>query len=274
MEIKPRIEAKGEFLKYPEDVQSGEHGSHMMFTPIRYLEKSGSDPENMSSTEVRLRPIVLYHPNNLEVAYSHQWADESLGLVGGEYANRGLTTHMIGTIGKGMLENARNAAAGAAGLEAAAFDYRRKAIKNPKLAAIFKGTAFREFNFNFSMAPKSETEVRSVINIIESFKYNSASATNIGAAILQFPNSWEIKTYSGTAGAGMNLFYMHKCVNTGVKCNYSPNSIWSTFKNGFPVTVDLEVGFKEITVLTQSDFRFSDKNIKDGVNMNDPTRGM
>lgn len=67
---------------------------------------------------------------------------------------------------------------------------------------------------------------------------------------MTYPPTWTIDSVI----QGQHLFKYKKCFLTQVNVDYSPNSIVSSFADGKPVQINVNLTFKEGELVTASDF--------------------
>jgi len=235
------------------------------------------------NTKNRALTIALYHPQNLATTYATSWADEELGVAGalinnlsaGEARNPTLSGVLSaakktggaveGAFVRGLLDKGGQLA----GTNVIGATEKKLGIfYNPRLAVLFKGLGFREFQFSFTFSPESEEEVKTVIDIMEAFKFYSApsyspqvASDSLADSFFQYPSSWNIQQYG--ADGKTSLFKFKECVNTNITIDYSPQSVWATFQNGFPVQVKMDLTFKETELLLREDYAgTTDKSLR------------
>lgn len=152
---------------------------------------------------------------------------------------------------------------GAAGAVQAA----RGTVVNPRLEKLFKQKEFRNFNFSWEFYPRSRGEVDAIRDIIETFRYHAHPALSEGAGsdpnnqvqiMLRTPAEFEIRFLSsnsdiGQAGFVENEFIpkIGRCVLNNISVDYTPNSIYSSFKDNSPTAVTFTLSFSENGLLTR-----------------------
>lgn len=121
-----------------------------------------------------------------------------------------------------------------------------------KTAVLFDVTQRRSFTFLYEMAPRSEEECREIIAIVRKLKYYSASTpTEVeGFTFFQYPEVFRVNFYRD-GQINENLFKIDTAALTNIEMNYTPEQVFSQFKNGFPTTLRLSLTFKELNILTK-----------------------
>ena len=223
--------------------------------------------------------IALYMPDTqLTAQYEHDWGTrsltEDLGLTGIASAFQGDITALLknpvetlkhtwnGTLfSKGVM-------AGGQGAEAAAYiahntgatndisaimlRSRNRAI-NPQVQMIFRGTANREFQFEFDLQPRSMKERDSIHDIINTFKRFAAPeiAAHEGQGRYFIPPAqFDIKFFFKDK-ENQFIGRISTCVLTNVTVDYNRSPPFASFDDGNPVHIQLQLRFKEVDVLTR-----------------------
>jgi hypothetical protein len=152
---------------------------------------------------------------------------------------------------------------GAGGLAAAA----RGVVVNPRLEKLFKQKEFRNFSFSWEFYPRNQTEVQTIRDIIQTFRYHSHPARDeqlVGEKessvqiILRVPAEFEIRFLSSNPSTSQSGFVENeylprigRCSLTSVSVDYTPNSLFSTFVDNSPTAVTMTLNFTEMGILTR-----------------------
>jgi hypothetical protein len=132
-----------------------------------------------------------------------------------------------------------------------------KTAINPSKEQIFRSVDFRTFQFSYKFAPRDETEAKYVLNIIDQFKFHMYPEFKDETGFLYiFPSEFDIVYYSGS-GENTNVHKHTSCVLTEMNVNYTPNGVFTTFNNGMPTQIEIQLTFKELALLDK-------KKIQDG----------
>ena len=131
---------------------------------------------------------------------------------------------------------------------------------NNHLSVGYKGpSGFRDHTFAFKFFPKNKSESDTVKAILKDFHNGSTprmtesySAGGVSAsAFFKSPRHWTIKFVSN----GRPNDYLHEIktsVITQMQTNYDPISMVSFHQDGSPIQIDLNLTFKEISLVTSS----------------------
>lgn len=123
---------------------------------------------------------------------------------------------------------------------------------NPRKEQLFKEVNFRDFNFTYTFAPRSEQEAKNVMAIINQFKYHAHPDMKDGDFLFIYPSEFDIVHYFD--GRPNKLMPRHATsVLNSVTIDYSPNGNYSVFPNGMPTMIRMTLNFKELAILTKKD---------------------
>jgi len=131
-------------------------------------------------------------------------------------------------------------------------------IFNPNLELLFNGPTLRSFSFSFKMTPRSAQEARQCKLIIRSFKQNMAPKTGgdtIGgsAVFMKTPNLFELRYRKGNSDHPfLNKF--KQCFLTNCAVNYTGEGVYATYDDATPISMQLDLTFKEIEPIYFDDY--------------------
>lgn len=215
-------------------------------------------------SQKRLKTAIALHvPNQLQIRYGVQWSDEdtaALAMAGAgaeelmkAFKSLGKDSDVKG-VGAAVITNLAlskgpNAAANSAALGLAA---------NPKKEQVFKGVDFRTFTFEYQFFPRDIKEAETVMNIIREFKYHMhPEFKDSNNFVYIYPSEFDIFYYQN-GKENMNLHRHTSCVLTEMSINYTPNGTFTTFSNGMPTQINVQMSFRELALLTKD-------KVKDGL---------
>lgn len=226
-------------------------------TPEKSADVMGTISADLVST------ICLYQPQNLAVIYDRQWSQDELGMAEDIFKTAGSKTidgllagvkGLAGRIKHKTIEKLAGAAGSATGTNIqGAAEQKLGRILNPNLALLFKAIRFRAFQFSFMFSPRNENEVVNSLAIIKVFKYWSSPDT--ANAVLKYPALFKIRMMKNnglSTEENDKLFSFRPAALTNMTLDYSPNSIWATFKGGAPVSFRMDLAFTETEIITRS----------------------
>jgi hypothetical protein len=141
-------------------------------------------------------------------------------------------------------------------------------VPNSNLELLFNSPTLREFSFQYRMSPRSEPEARDINKIIRFFKQGMAAKKqdkrsgnsqygSAGAAsyFLGTPNVFQLqyKTSGGNPIKGVNR--IKTCALTGFAMNYTADGNWAAYDEGQPVSVIMNMSFKELEPIYDTDYQ-------------------
>ena len=131
-------------------------------------------------------------------------------------------------------------------------------ILNPNMELLFSDVTVRNFRFNFKLTPRNPKEAQQVKLIIRAFKRNMApqaqgGVQGAGNFFLRSPNVFKIRYRSGNKDHPfLNKF--KQCFLTGVQTTYTGEGVYSTYDDRTPVSILLDLSFKEIQPIYDIDY--------------------
>jgi hypothetical protein len=213
----------------------------------------------MARQQKRLeKAIALHIPNQLSIRYSMQWADEETMLYQAAITENREIAAAMGKQKPATKEESSNAKALATSLALSktpgmggALSSASGLAANPKKEQIFKNVNHREFTFDYTFAPRSSTEARKVLNIIETFKLHMhPEYKDTNNFIFIYPSEFDIFYYQGTK-ENLNIHRHTSCVLKDMTVNYTPNGMFNTFDDGMPTQINISLSFLELAILTK-----------------------
>jgi hypothetical protein len=151
-----------------------------------------------------------------------------------------------------------------------------RAVINPAVEVLYRGTNLRTFDFSFIFAPQSREDALQLYGtgqngdgILNRFRYYAApqigplvidgvTVPGTDRLIMRSPSEWEIDflyRLPGTNGGwavNSKIPKVAKSVIETVIVDYVPNGEFSTFETGDPVTSRLTMKFKEMEIIDKT----------------------
>ena len=131
-------------------------------------------------------------------------------------------------------------------------------IINPNMELLFGGPTLRNFRFQFKMTPRNEKEAEQIKLIIRAFKRNMASQAEGGIVgsgnfFLKTPNVFNLRYRTGNRNHPfLNRF--KQCFLSDMSVSYTGEGIYSTYEDGTPVSMILDLSFKESQPIYDVDY--------------------
>ena len=243
---------------------------------------SNNFPEKRKNKEIKYI-INLPMPRNITDTTGVQYGESSLnpieaaGLAGGSALIQGnidsLKTAFSSTIRTGgqALEDKQNQQAIAAALSGTAIGAlggnvnanqviarASGQILNPNLELLFQGVGLRVFPFQFQFFPRNSQEGETVINILRTLKKEMAPSRtskegNNTGVFIRTPSIFQLTYMKG----GRKHPYLNSFLPTvlsDMKVNYTASGAHSTFYDGIPTHIRLDLQFKELNPLFKEDY--------------------
>jgi hypothetical protein len=224
------------------------------------------------------KAICLYMPNSLDVKYGIEWGETNLNpmvmLALGLSKLSGFDTVINNNIEMANnLWNGDNIAKGTvevdpnvAGLKTMMQNLVLKVpgsgdmtsissgrAANPMAEQIFKDVNFRSFSFSYKFFPKNQNELNTVLDIIKTFKFHMhPEYPDPSAYVYIYPSIFDIKYYHN-GEENTALFKHTTAALDNMTVNYTPQDSYTSFANGAPSQISIELSFRELVTLTKSD---------------------
>ena len=131
-------------------------------------------------------------------------------------------------------------------------------IINPNMELLFGGPTLRNFRFQFKMTPRNEKEAEQIKLIIRAFKRNMApmaqgGTLSSGSFFLKTPNVFNLRYRTGNKNHPfLNRF--KQCFLSDMSVSYTGEGIYSTYEDGTPVSMILDLSFKETQPIYDIDY--------------------
>lgn len=141
----------------------------------------------------------------------------------------------------------------------AVFARKNGEILNQNVELLFNGAKIRSFKFSFKMTPRGGKEAQQIKLIINAFKRymvpkltgkNDSSVDNL---FLRSPSIFELTYKSGNIkNPFLNSF--KQCFLTDMSVNYTGEGTYTVYNDSTPVSMVLELGFKELEPIYDQDY--------------------
>ena len=127
-------------------------------------------------------------------------------------------------------------------------------ILNPNIELLFGGPTLRSFRFQYKMMPRNRDEGEQIKQIIRCFKRHMASklggsgsteSQDTENTFLRTPDVFELRYRQG-AGEHKYLHKFKQCFLESINVNYTGEGVYSTYEDGTPVSMIMDLTFKEI----------------------------
>lgn len=208
------------------------------------------------------KSIALYVPNTIVFNQANEFSTPSLTdqlgiILGGAEALQG--TQNGSRMSASALYGLEAAARGAAKSFGGGDDMRDMILYNtggvainPQLEVLFKQTGLRTFQFDFLMAARTRTEMAAIHDIVNQFRHAAAPSFAQGGAgrYLVPPSEFDI-SFKFAGADNIMIPKISTCVIDSVSCDYAPSGAFATVESGRPVSIRLQLAFKEVDLITK-----------------------
>lgn len=114
---------------------------------------------------------------------------------------------------------------------------------NPKVEILFSNTPQRSFQFDFLFAPTSRDETNDLYNIIKTIRREAAPKA-VDLVFWQAPSTFSI-SFLHNGKENTSIPKVQEAVLEQIDTDFAPSGVWSTFSNGYPTQVRMQLRFRE-----------------------------
>ena len=132
-------------------------------------------------------------------------------------------------------------------------------VLNSNLELLFGGVNLRSFPFSVTFTPRYYEEMLEVKQIIRQLKSSmnakgkTMSAGSASGAFLKSPDVFSLRyLHNGQDHPFLNQFKM--CALTGMSVNYTNSGTYASYEDGTPVSIRLNMTFKELNPIYSEDY--------------------
>ena len=130
-------------------------------------------------------------------------------------------------------------------------------ILNPNLELLFNGVGIRTFPFSFQFFPRNRSEGQVVLDIIRTLKIEMAPSrttkSEAKGVFIKAPSIFHLKYKKGN-GPHPFLNRFQPAVLSDMKVNYTAAGSHSTFYDGTPTNIQVDMQFKELNPIFREDY--------------------
>lgn len=134
-------------------------------------------------------------------------------------------------------------------------------IFNPNMELLFSGPTLRSFKFQFKMTPRNFDEGQDIKRIIREFKRSMApkitttgtSDNSTNSLFLSTPDVFEL-TYRKGGSDHPYLNRFKQCALLDISVNYTGEGTYATYDDGTPVSMIMDLTFRELEPVYDSDY--------------------
>ena len=126
-------------------------------------------------------------------------------------------------------------------------------VLNKNLELLFKGPKLRQFSFNFTFTPRSDSEALTIKKMIRFFKKSMAPEISPERIFLYTPDIFQLQYIHNSGGGHPYLNRFKPCALTNFSANYTPGNSYMTYKDGSMTQYQVTMTFSELEPIYQSD---------------------
>ena len=131
-------------------------------------------------------------------------------------------------------------------------------VLNSNLELLFQGVNLRSFPFSITFSPRSDTEAETVKQIIKHLKMSMAPKAGefngtAAGIFIKSPDVFMLKYLKdGADHPFLNSFKL--CALTGMTVSYTNSGTYTTYEDGTPVNIRMNLTFKELNPIYHEDY--------------------
>tara|TARA_Y100001968_G_C19374765_1_gene727027 strand:- start:73 stop:1413 length:1341 start_codon:yes stop_codon:yes gene_type:complete len=261
---------------FPKSLRQGTDGQDFLkfdmlkYEPRDFDDKSFSFKKRTDTNKRTIGTVILPIPGGIQDGQNVGYGDSRMTPLDMAKANIALTTVSEGvtkgieaagsaaeTVAGSFGDNKKALAAVIAGMAAGGQDLLTRttgAIANPNMELLFNGPSLRTFSFQFLLAPRSQDEAKTIIQILRFFKQGMAPIRTKSRLFLKSPHTFQL-SYRNSKGQD------HKYLNKFKECalgtfgvNYTPNGNYSTYEDGVMTAYQMSMTFRELNPIYNDDY--------------------
>ena len=261
---------------FPRSLRQGRDGQDFLkfdmlkYEPRDFDDKSFSFKKRTDTNKRTIGTVILPIPGGIQDGVGVGYGDSRMTPLDMAKANIALTTVSEGvtagiteagraaqTVAGAFGDNKKALAAVIAGMAAGGQDLLTRttgAIANPNMELLFNGPELRTFSFQFLLAPRSQEEAKTLIQILRFFKQGMAPIRTKSRLFLKSPHTFQL-SYRNSKGQDhkyLNKFKECALANFGV--NYTPNGNYSTYEDGVMTAYQMTMTYKELNPIYNDDY--------------------
>jgi hypothetical protein len=122
-------------------------------------------------------------------------------------------------------------------------------VRNPHTALLFQNVRLRTFTFTWQLSPRSESQSKTLDNIIKVIKTAMHPSLNFKGFALDYPDLFTVNFNNNKEG----IVNVDASFLQDFSINPTPNG-HAYYKNGYPVDMLLSMTFKEVAIKTSEDY--------------------
>ena len=261
---------------FPKSLRQGTDGQDFLkfdmlkYEPRDFDDKSFSFKKRSDPNKRTIGTVILPIPGGIQDGQTVGYGDSRMTPLDMAKANIALSAVSDG-LGAGVdaagdaASNLANAigpnkkalAAVIAGMAAGAGDMLTRttgAITNPNMELLFNGPSLRTFSFQFLLAPRSQDEAKTIIQILRFFKQGMSPIRTKSRLFLKSPHTFQLSYRNSKGDDHKYLNKFKECALGSFGVNYAPNGNYSTYEDGVMTAYQVTMNFRELNPIYNDDY--------------------
>lgn len=199
-------------------------------------------------------------PQRINDSLAFSWGTDSLTEISGQILRQFVPFNNIAQ--GGLL---------ATGLAAKGFGVAEGIALNPLMFQSFQSPNFREFQFQWLLAPRTKTESATIASMISLLKRAASPGKAVGGFVLKYPSVVMIKFNPNNLNGGVKL---KPCIIQAISIDHTPVSGPAFFRGpeGAPVVVGITISVKELQLWYREDYMQMESSAQNQQLPNTPER--
>ena len=261
---------------FPRSLRQGRDGQDFLkfdmlkYEPRDFDDKSFSFKKRTDTNKRTIGTVILPIPGGIQDGQSVNFGGSSMTPLDMAKANIALTTVSEGftagiteagqaaqNVAGAFGDNKKALAAVIAGMAAGGQDLLTRttgAIANPNMELLFNGPELRTFSFQFLLAPRSQEEAKTIIQILRFFKQGMAPIRTKSRLFLKSPHTFQLSYRNSRGQDHKYLNKFKECALASFGVNYTPNGNYSTYEDGVMTAYQMTMTYRELNPIYNDDY--------------------
>ncbi len=242
----------------------------LKYEPRDFDDKTFSFKKRSDTNKRTIGTVILPIPGGIQDGQSVGYGDSRMTPLDMAKANIALSTVADGfgagveaagdavtNLSNAMGENKKALAAVIAGMAAGAGDMLTRttgAVTNPNMELLFNGPSLRTFSFQFLLAPRSQDEAKTIIQILRFFKQGMSPIRTKSRLFLKSPHTFQLSYRNSKGQDHKYLNKFKECALASFGVNYTPNGNYSTYEDGVMTAYQMSMTYRELNPIYNDDY--------------------
>ena len=261
---------------FPRSLRQGRDGQDFLkfdmlkYEPRDFDDKSFSFKKRTDTNKRTIGTVILPIPGGIQDGQTVSFGQSKMSPLDMAKANIALSTVSEGgtagvdaagsaaeTVAGAFGDNKKALAAVIAGMAAGGQDLLTRttgAVANPNMELLFNGPSLRTFSFQFLLAPRSQDEAKTIIQILRFFKQGMAPIRTKSRLFLKSPHTFQLSYRNSKGDDHKYLNKFKECALSTFGVNYTPNGNYSTYEDGVMTAYQMSMTYRELNPIYNDDY--------------------